>query len=98
MFEDKQIVCRDCKEWFNFSAGEQEYFARRSLINKPNRCQNCRLEMRQRRGNNPSMIVYETDCAECGEKTKIPFKPKGHSPVFCMTCLVHRRQALATVS
>ncbi|HMO53036.1 MAG TPA: zinc-ribbon domain-containing protein [Tepidiformaceae bacterium] len=41
-FADKQISCRDCSTMFVFTAGEQEFYANKGLMNEPTRCQSCR--------------------------------------------------------
>ena len=41
-FADKQIACRDCGTNFVFTAGEQEFYANKGLMNEPTRCQSCR--------------------------------------------------------
>lgn len=44
-YEDKEIVCVDCKESFIFTAGEQEFFESKNLT-PPRRCKNCRMKKR----------------------------------------------------
>ena len=41
-FADKTLVCRDCKQNFTFTAGEQEFYANKGLQNEPVRCPSCR--------------------------------------------------------
>lgn len=93
MYQDMMIQCRECKNEFLFSAGEQEFFAIKSLANQPKRCPNCRLVLRNRRNGNSVAKIFETSCANCGAHTKVPFQPRGHSPVFCLACFVVKRQA-----
>ena len=38
MYQDKTLVCRDCKQEFVFSAGEQEFYATKGVQNEPLRC------------------------------------------------------------
>lgn len=95
MFVDKIISCCDCKKKFNFTIGEQAFFASKALLNQPKRCQNCRLELRRRRSN-PGMTITESPCASCGSLAKVPFAPKGHSPVYCVTCFAILRQSTAS--
>lgn len=40
-YEDKTITCRDCKQPFVFTGGEQRFFAERQFT-EPNRCKPCR--------------------------------------------------------
>ncbi len=85
-FQDKNLVCRDCQKTFVFSAGEQEFFSAKGLVNEPKRCGNCRILMRvQRSGEDPKQTA-EVNCAECGLPTRVPFQPKGYRPVYCSAC------------
>jgi CxxC-x17-CxxC domain-containing protein len=47
-YEDKTLVCVQCKKEFVFTAGEQEYFAQRRLSSEPKRCKECRKAKRQK--------------------------------------------------
>ena len=42
MYEDKELVCKDCGKTFVFSAGEQEFYAEKGFQNEPQRCKECR--------------------------------------------------------
>ncbi|MBS1989064.1 MAG: zinc-ribbon domain containing protein [Cyanobacteria bacterium SZAS LIN-3] len=91
VFQDKDISCRDCNKSFVFSAGEQEFFHAKGLINEPKRCPNCRILMRvQRNGEDPGRTA-EVNCAECGAPTRVPFQPKGYKPVYCTYCFRTRK-------
>ena len=46
MFEGKSIECKDCRQEFVWTAGEQEYYRDRGLT-APMRCKECR-EKRKR--------------------------------------------------
>lgn len=35
MYEDEKLVCEDCGKEFIFTAGEQEFYAEKGLVNKP---------------------------------------------------------------
>lgn len=39
--EDKIIVCKDCGTEFDFTVGEQEFYAEKGY-NEPLRCKSCR--------------------------------------------------------
>ncbi len=41
-FADKTLTCRDCSNSFTFTAGEQEFYAAKGLVNEPSRCSSCR--------------------------------------------------------
>ncbi|MFQ5879643.1 MAG: zinc-ribbon domain-containing protein, partial [Dehalococcoidia bacterium] len=51
MFIDKVLVCRDCGAEFNFTAGEQAFYANRGLQHEPSRCPSCRSA--RKAGRNP---------------------------------------------
>ena len=46
-YQDKQITCSDCRTAFNFSSGEQEFFASKGFTNEPKRCPSCRATKKQ---------------------------------------------------
>ena len=35
--------------------------------------------------------LFEAICASCGVTTQVPFKPRGHRPVYCQTCFGRQR-------
>ena len=43
MYEDKTLTCKDCGKEFVFTAGEQEFYAEKGLVNEPQRCKECRV-------------------------------------------------------
>ena len=47
MYEDEKLICEDCGSEFVFTAGEQEFYAARGLVNKPKRCPECRKKYRE---------------------------------------------------
>lgn len=100
-FADKLLVCRDCGREFAFTAGEQEFYQLKGLLNEPGRCPECRAarkaagggmgmsggESRGRREMHPAV------CAECGAETLVPFLPRGDKPVYCSPCFERVRAA-----
>ena len=46
-FEDKTLVCNQCRRPFVFKAGEQEFYESKGL-NEPKRCPPCRQERRHK--------------------------------------------------
>ncbi len=102
MENDMNLECRECRGIFVFTVGEQEFFSKRGLLCVPKRCPNCRLLARFIRAGNSLEGINTVDCANCGALTKIPFKPKGHTPVYCLCCLRNKKEeaasALETVS
>lgn len=89
-FADKVLTCRDCGASFIWTAGEQEFYLQKGLMNEPGRCPSCRAArkagqvsggaLRGRREMHPAV------CAECGAETMVPFVPRGDKPVYCSTC------------
>lgn len=47
--QDEKLVCRDCGEDFDFTVGEQEFYASKGFTNKPTRCVPCRKANKQQR-------------------------------------------------
>jgi len=89
MYQDKTLVCRDCGREFEFTAGEQEFYAEKGFENMPTRCKECRVakksqgrEVRER---------FSAICADCGKEAIIPFQPKDDRPVYCSDCFANRR-------
>jgi CxxC-x17-CxxC domain-containing protein len=35
----------------------------------------------------PAAELHTTTCSQCNQETKVPFRPDGVRPVFCMPCL-----------
>ena len=94
-FEDKTLVCRECGAEFSFTAGEQEFYQQRGLLNEPARCPTCRAERRGNRGGFESgpRTMYPVVCASCGKDTEVPFQPRLGRPVYCSECYSTMRSA-----
>ena len=45
-YEAKELVCRECDEWFVFAATDQRFYAEQGFP-PPKRCPNCRAERRR---------------------------------------------------
>ena len=75
MYEDEKLVCEDCGKEFVFTAGEQEFYAEKGLVNKPKRCPDCRLA--RRKNNRKGRRMYDAVCSKCGV-----LKLKFHSNQF----------------
>lgn len=86
MFEDKQLQCCDCANDFIFSAGEQEFFAKKGLTNQPKRCENCRVICRVSRAGKSADNVSKAVCFQCQSEFLLPFRPTGYKPTFCNSC------------
>lgn len=102
MLNDKTLTCRDCSQAFVFTAGEQEFFQSRGLMNEPSRCPECRQARKNRdRGGYSSgggygydrepRQQYSATCAECGQEALLPFEPRTDKPVYCSDCFRSQR-------
>jgi len=91
-FEDKTLRCRECGNDFVFTAGEQEFYQQKGLVNEPGRCPSCRAARRSasapggRSGERAPREMHTVICAECGVETQVPFLPKNDRPVYCSPC------------
>ncbi len=109
-FEDKMLTCRDCGAEFVFTAGEQEFYSAKGLLNQPGRCPACRALNRTRRpamgglargpasasfGPRPRRELFQAVCSRCGGRAMVPFAPRGDRPVYCSSCYEEVRQQVA---
>jgi len=95
-FVDKALRCRECGRDFVFTAGEQEFYQLKGLLNEPARCPECRAMRKSQRSSDGSggrgsesrstREMHPAVCAECGAQTLVPFLPRGDKPVYCSTC------------
>ena len=89
-FVDKTLRCRECGNDFTFTAGEQEFYQQKGLLNQPGRCPDCRAARRNSSGSGSRerspREMHTVICAECGTETQVPFLPKNDRPVYCSTC------------
>lgn len=85
VYTHKMLPCSHCNCTFIFSEGEQEFFAQRNLLNLPKKCPNCRVLARIKRAGGEAQTAT-VECSDCGAVTIVPFKPKGHKPVYCSDC------------
>ncbi|NLX71084.1 MAG: zinc-binding protein [Clostridiales bacterium] len=93
MYQDKELVCRDCGASFTFTAGEQEFYAEKGFQNEPVRCKPCRdARKANRRGDGTRREMYDAVCAECGGPARVPFVPRDDRPVYCSDCYQAKRQ------
>lgn len=94
--EDRTLICRDCSEEFTFSAGEQEFYMQRGLLNDPQRCAMCRAAKRRERGGDRRTLTTVV-CASCGSQTVVPFVPRLDKPVYCNSCFEKVRAAASGI-
>ena len=99
-YADKILSCRDCGQPFTFTAGEQEFYASRGLMNEPGRCPECRAARRSspggggRYGNGGGgggygggeRQMFSATCSNCGKEALVPFQPRTDRPVYCSDC------------
>ena len=90
-FADKTLTCRECSAQFTFTAGEQEFYQSRGLLNEPGRCPECRSARRRERQNRTEREYYDIVCASCGCQAKVPFQPVQDRPVYCNECYAKMR-------
>lgn len=94
-FTDKTLTCSDCGQQFTFTAGEQEFYQSRGLLNEPKRCPECRSARRRERrgGSGSSRASYPAVCAACGNETTVPFEPTEGRPVYCRECYARMKES-----
>ena len=90
-FVDKTLRCRECGNDFVFTAGEQEFYQQKGLMNQPGRCASCRTARRTSSSSaghreRAQREMHTVTCAECGTETQVPFLPKNDRPVYCSPC------------
>jgi len=83
---DRTLVCRDCGIEFTFTAGEQEFYQSKGLLNEPGRCPECRALRREGRSVARARTMHQVVCAVCGTTTEVPFLPTQGRPVYCQDC------------
>lgn len=88
MFQDRSLICRDCRESFQFSSGEQAFFASKGLTNDPQRCPTCRATAKRARSATPggAREYHAAVCNGCGGQAMVPFEPRNDRPVYCSSC------------
>lgn len=93
MYEDKILICKDCGAEFEFTAGEQEFYASKGFTNEPQRCRACRAAHKNTRGESAgkNREMFDAVCASCGKPCKVPFKPREDRPVYCSECFAKSR-------
>ncbi len=91
MYQDKELVCKDCGNTFVFTAGEQEFYAEKGFQNEPQRCKECRTA--KKAAIKGSREYFTATCASCGGEAKVPFQPRDDRPVYCSECYSKMREA-----
>lgn len=96
---DKPMKCTECSEDFLFTADEQKFHREKGYTNEPKRCPKCRQNRRGNFGGSGGgggnrggfRERVEAICADCGQKTTVPFKPVLNKPVYCDSCFAKIR-------
>jgi DNA-directed RNA polymerase subunit RPC12/RpoP len=47
VYDDKTLICRDCRASFTFTRGEQDFYERKGFEGTPSRCPDCRSTARR---------------------------------------------------
>jgi CxxC-x17-CxxC domain-containing protein len=91
LYENKTLICKDCGNSFEFTVRDQMFYAEKGFENEPQRCRDCRTARKSQRGSavpgaGTTREMYDAVCAQCGESTTVPFRPRGDRPVYCRSC------------
>jgi CxxC-x17-CxxC domain-containing protein len=95
LYENKVLICKDCGNSFDFTVRDQMFYAEKGFENEPQRCRDCRTARKSQRGTagagassfaSGTREMFDAVCAQCGESTTVPFRPRGDRPVYCRTC------------
>ena len=94
LYENKVLICKDCGSPVRFHGPRPDVlrgkgFRERAaaLPRLPDRAQVAaqrRGAPRRVRGGTREM--FDAVCAQCGENTTVPFRPRGDRPVYCRSC------------
>jgi CxxC-x17-CxxC domain-containing protein len=98
--QDRTLTCAECGASFAFSAEDQRYHQEKGYTD-PKRCPTCRANRTGRRsgsfgssggqGFGGPREMHDAVCGDCGQKTQVPFLPRGDRPVYCNNCFSKRR-------
>jgi CxxC-x17-CxxC domain-containing protein len=94
LYENKVLICKDCGASFDFTVRDQMFYAEKGFENEPQRCRDCRSVRKSQRNSagaqsssfGSAREMFDAVCAQCGENTTVPFRPRGDRPVYCRTC------------
>lgn len=90
MYQDKELVCKDCGSNFTFTSGEQTFYADKGFENEPVRCPECRGAKKRAKSGGRKREMHSAVCAQCGCETEVPFKPTSDRPVYCRDCYANK--------
>jgi CxxC-x17-CxxC domain-containing protein len=91
LYQNKSLICKDCGSPFDFSVRDQMFYAEKGFENEPQRCRQCRTARKEQRAGAAvttpgARELFDAVCAQCGESTSVPFRPRGDRPVYCRSC------------
>jgi CxxC-x17-CxxC domain-containing protein len=99
--ENKNLMCKDCGNSFEFTVRDQQFYAEKGFENEPQRCRDCRSARKTQRasgnGHGAEREMFDTICAQCSTATTVPFKPRGDRPVYCRSCFTAMNSAVAAL-
>src|SRR5450631_2515555 len=95
-FADRDVLCVGCGVMFVFSAGEQQFFQEKGLVNEPKHCKQCKAKRDVAKGR--LRIETHVTCSECGSNTTVPFKLTQGKPVLCRACFANRPKSPNTAA
>ncbi|HEX8035246.1 MAG TPA: zinc-ribbon domain containing protein [Ktedonobacterales bacterium] len=88
---DQTLRCRECGRDFVFTAGEQEFYASKGLMNTPSRCPECRAARKSSMsggsygGERAPRQMYTANCSSCGGEARVPSSRAATSPSTAAT-------------
>jgi len=90
LYQNKSLICKDCGTSFDFSIRDQMFYAEKGFENEPQRCRDCRTARKEQRTSAGTGVreMFDAICAQCGEGTTVPFRPRGDRPVYCRSCFM----------
>jgi CxxC-x17-CxxC domain-containing protein len=101
---DKSLTCRLCSASFEFTTGEQDFYAKKGFTSEPSRCPECRqaaargadggytAEQREAGTEQEERELFAAVCSECGHATRVSAHlALGEGPIYCSECFATRR-------
>src|SRR5256885_13447869 len=105
-FSDITLTCKDCGNPFVFTAGEQEFYQQRGLMNQPGRCTDCRAARKASGGGGSSYggasrgggyggerEFFTATCSSRGKEARVPLQPRGDKPFHFRSWFETKRPA-----
>jgi CxxC-x17-CxxC domain-containing protein len=89
-FQDRTLICKNCGKNFTWTSSEQKFFSEKGLKNVPARCENCRLDYKEKHKFKVSSPVY---CSDCGAEGEISYLPKSKKDlILCENCFAKKQK------